>query len=259
MIIFKRKLFDEASDEGDSGAGDNSGGTDDKKLSLTQDELNKMMADNRKNLTKQNEKLLNELNQLKETSQLTNKEKEELQIRIDEIEQEFLSKEELAKRELNKKEKEYQKQLTSAQEESTFWKNQYSQATIARSIQDAAIQNKAVSPEQIVGLLASNTQIKETEEGSKNFQPVVNFKDIGEDGKPITLELSPMEAVKRMVELTDKFGNLFQGTAAGGLGGSSGSGSGKAPSLTSLKDTTNYMKWRKENPHADPMEFTKNG
>jgi hypothetical protein len=256
--MFLRHVYMDEADGDNSGSG---GGGDDggepEKLSLTQDELNKMMADNRKKLTKQNEQLLADLNKLKQTASMTTQEKEELETRITQMENQFLSKEELIKRENSKQQKQFEAELTTAKENSQFWQNNYSQATIARSLQDAAISNHAISPEQIVSMLAGRTVIKETEEGSKQYHPVVSFDDVSEDGKPITLELSPADAVKRMVELTDKYGNLFKGSAASGLGSTSGVRGDKAPKLESLKDTASYMKWRKENPHADPMEMSR--
>jgi len=50
--------------------------------------------------------------------------------------------------------------------------------------------------------------------------PKVKFPDTDKDGKSVILDLTVTEAVKRMKELTDQYGNLFKGTAAGGIGGS---------------------------------------
>src|ERR1017187_8689863 len=78
-----------------------------KKLSLTQTELNKMMADNRKKLTSQNQELITQLETLKEQTNLTVQQKEELETRIGQLEALNMTKEELLKKENAKKEKQY--------------------------------------------------------------------------------------------------------------------------------------------------------
>lgn len=249
MLLFE----EEGGDQGGQGGGGSEGegaSQEPKTITLTQEELNKMMADNRRKTTQENKELKDMLNQLQNQSQMTEQEKEELSQRLEELEKKNLTQEELTKRELAKAQKEHATQLKTAQDSSEFWKANYTQATIARSLQDAAIEHKAVSPEQIVILLAGSTRLKETEDN--NFAPVVDFNDVDDDGKAITLEMSPTDAVKRMVELPDKYGNLFQGNSSSGIGGDSGTG-GRSPKVD-LKDPEQYMKWRKENPGKDPME-----
>ena len=58
-----------------------------------QAELNTMMADNRKKLTGQNQDLVVQLEQLRTSTQLTQEDRDELQVRITQLEEKYMSKE----------------------------------------------------------------------------------------------------------------------------------------------------------------------
>jgi hypothetical protein len=221
-----------------------------------QEELNAMMAENRRKLTQQNTELVTQLEQLKQNTHLTQEQRDELQARITQLEQQYLTKEELAKRESQKVQKDYETQLNTIKQDNERWKNMYSSSTIERSLQDAAIEGEALHPGQIVDLLRGRTELNEVLENGRptgRFAPVIKFNDTTEEGKNVVLELAPGDAIKRMKELPDKYGNLFKGTATSGIGGSRGAdGSAPSPKLNDLmKDPVKYAKWRKENPDLD--------
>lgn len=221
-----------------------------------QDELNNMMADNRRNLTKQNQDLVNQLEQLKQNTRLTQDERDDLQSRINQLEEQYMSKEELAKREAAKAQKQYEQNIKNVTEERERWQNMYTSETIDRSLQDAAVEGEALHPTQIVEILRNKTQLVEgIEEGKPTgrYHPVIKFNDKNEDGQPVVLELSPVDAIKRMKELPELYGNLFKSTATSGLGESSAGGElMKSPSFNELmKDPVKYAEWRKKNPDLD--------
>lgn len=222
-----------------------------------QEELNAMMADNRKKLTQQNSELVTQLEQLKKNSALTHEERDELQTRITTLEEQYMTKEELAKREAGKKERKFTEQVNTITGERDTWKTMYSNETIDRSIQDAAVGGEALHPGQVVQLLRTQTQLVEviSENGEKTgrYTPVVKFNDKTEDGKPVVLDLSPSDAIKRMKELPEQYGNLFKGTASGGLGESGGAtGNVNQPSLKEItSNPVKYAEWRKKNPDLD--------
>lgn len=221
-----------------------------------QEELNTMMAQNRKKLTEQNQDLVTQLEQLKQSSNLSQTEKDELQVRITQLEQQYLTKEELAKREAQKNQKDFEMQLTTAKQQGEQWKGLYTSSTIERALQDAAVAGKSLQHDQIVDMYRSRTEMVEVLENGRptgRYTPIVKFNDINEEGKPVVLELSPADLIKRMKELPEKFGNLFEGTATGGTGGTRGA-DGSAPSVKLadlMKDPVKYAKWRKENPDLD--------
>ena len=94
---------------GDKGGSGGTGGEGAK--SYNQSQLNQMMADNRRKLTIQNEKLVGELTTLKDQANLTGQEKTELEGRIEKLQEQSMSKEEIAKREATKAIKAHTKEL----------------------------------------------------------------------------------------------------------------------------------------------------
>lgn len=222
-----------------------------------QEEVNTMMADNRRKLTAQNTELVTQLEQLKKNSALTSDEKSELQVKITQLEEQYMSKEELSKRESTKKQKQFETDLNTANDSSKKWEAMYSSSTIDRALYDAAVEADAIHPSQIVTLLQGNTQLVE-ENG--RYSPVVKFNDKSEDGKDVVLDLSPTETLKRMKELTDLHSNLFKSTQTSGVGGTGNAGgSTNHPKFDELMaDPVKYAKWRKENPDVDPVSLRKN-
>jgi len=217
-----------------------------------QEDLNSMMAENRRKLTKQNQDLIKQLQQIRETVQMTQQQRDELESRIEQLQEQFMSKEELAKREAQKFQKEHQKAVESLSSERDRWQKLYATETIQRSLQDAAIAGEALNAEQIVAMLGPSTHLSEvvdpTGQPTGRFQPLVKFNDINSEGEPVVLDLSPADAIKRMREL-EKHGNLFKGTATGGVGASGGGaagGGGTTQKLSEImKDPVKYREWRK--------------
>ena len=201
-----------------------------------QEDLNVMMADNRRTLNKQNTDLVTQLETIKQNANLTIEERDDLQVRITQIEEQYLSKEELAKRESTKQQREFDQNLKAANESSTKWQGMYSDSTIERSIFDAAVETEAIHPSQIVTLLKVDTILVESE---GKYSPVVKFNDVDEAGKNVVLELSPIEALKRMKELTSQHGNLFKGVKQGGVGGT-GNADGSNSNLPSLEELKEF-------------------
>src|SRR5690606_9268331 len=75
---------------------------------------------------------------------------------------------------------------------------------------------------------------------------MVRFQDKDKDGKSIVVKLPVPEAVKRMKELPEDFGYLFEAHTKGGVGGASGQ-PGQKVDIKNMS-TEQYLKARKENP-----------
>ena len=219
-----------------------------KKLSLTQSDLNRMMADNRKKLTTENENLVASLETLQETARMSDEERGSLADTIETLRKQTLTQEEIAKRELAKKQTEFQTTAKRLEVERDSWKERYTGALIGRSLVDAAVQHAAYDPEQITGILGSKTRLVETldDDGKPTGQHevMVDFDTVDSDGKSVTLTLSPAETVKSMKE-TERFANLFVAKGSQGLGlhGNEQAGSDAPPD-----DMNQYMEWRKRHP-----------
>ena len=215
---------------------------------FTQDELNKIVGEERRKQKTANDKLATELEALKNKASLSAQEREELELRVESLRSEHMTKEELAKQEKDKLDKKYKGELDTKTKEAETWRAKYTQSTINRSITDAAIATEAFSPKQIVAQLAANARlVEELDENNKptgDFVAKVRITDKGKDGKDVTLDLPVLEAVKRMSE-QDDFANLFKGKGTGGTG-SQNRGGGKALDATDLaKDPAAYRAARK--------------
>lgn len=257
-------LVYENEEGGEDNKGDGDGGGDDKgdqkPKTFTQEEVNKIMATNRRSLTQQNDKLVTELTTLKDQANLTTQEKSELEDRIEKLQEQSMTKEEVAKRTNTKAAKKHEEAIGIITKDRNAWQERYTKERVVTELTSAAIIAKSV-PEQIVMLLGSDTylspQLGDDGQPNGSYDTLVKFNDVAEDGQPVTLNLAPEAALKRMKELPDRFGNLFLNPGAGGMGGNSGSnsGSGAQQTVESLKDTNNYMAWRAKNPGKDPTEF----
>lgn len=218
------------------------------KKTFTQDELNKILADDRKKHQAQNQKVVLELENLKKSKTLTDKQKEELQTRIDEINNAMMTKEQLAAKDKEKLEKTYKEQLNSVTGERDTWKNRFTNSTINNVIIREAAVADAFDPDSLIALLGPNTRLAEDQDGEGaplgTFTPKVKFNDTDKEGKQVTLDLTIPEAVKRMKDIP-KYGYLFKNTAVGGLGGNSGAGGpGKKPNVKDMS-VSQYREHRK--------------
>ena len=219
-----------------------------KTISVTQTDLNRMMADNRKKLTTENESLASTLEGLQERVRMSDEERGGLSDTIETLRKQTLTQDELTKRELAKKQTEFQTTAKRLETERDSWKDRYTGATIGRSLVDAAVQHGAYDPEQITGILGSKTRLAEKvdEDGKVTGQHevIVDFDTVDAEGKPVTLALSPIETVKAMKE-AEKFANLFVAKGSKGLGltASEQGGSDGPP-----EDMAAYMEWRKRHP-----------
>ncbi len=214
---------------------------------FTQDQVNTMMAEDRRKHKKGTQAALEELEALKARANLTAKERTDLEGRIKTLNEQLLTKEELATQATTKMQTDFENQISGLTTERDDWKIRFTDANIIRSLTDAAVINNSFNPEQVVAILRQNTQLaEELDTDGKptgNFVPEVSFADKDKDGKPVTLKLSPADAVKRMSEM-DQYLNLFKGDGTGGLGGTTRPG-GKTPDIAELaKDPEKYRKAR---------------
>jgi len=232
-------------------------------ITLTQEKLNSMMAENRRTVSKQNETLLGELNTLKEQATMTATERGDLEERLEKLQEQSMTQEEIVKRNSKKAQVAHAKELDKLTKERDTWQSNYSAERINRSILDAATAAKVEVNEQIMDILGPKTYLgevlNEAGQPTGEYEPLVKFVDVDDDGNPTMLTLKPEDALKRMKELPERFGNLFTNPGTGGFGSTNGAGSGSGRNVTvdSLKDPAAYMKWRKENPGVDPTTLVK--
>lgn len=108
-----------------------------------------------------------------------------------------------------------EKRIAAAEEKARQWERRYKEATISHALKDAAAAQGAFNAEQVVALLRGMTKLveitdKATGKPTDQFKVVVDFPETSpKTGKPVTVEKTPEEAVKRMKELPGTYGNLF--------------------------------------------------
>ena len=217
---------------------------------FTQDDVNRLLAKEKRDFQSKQQTMINELEALKQKSTLTAEERTALENRLEELRNESLTKDELAKKDKDKLLKTHETEKTTLVKERDGWRNRYTDATIARALTDAAVANTAHVPSQIVSILRGQTRlVEELDEAGKpngNLIPKVTLQDKDKDGKSVTLDLTVSEAVKRMKDMEDYF-NLFKGEGTGGVGGTNrGGGSGTTRLTDVAADPLKYREARKK-------------
>lgn len=218
---------------------------------FSQKDVNRMLAEDKRKHQDQTKKALDELEALKTKATLTVKQRDELEQRMDELRSKSMTQEEILKRNADKAAQEAQDQIQQITGDRDAWQGRYTTSRIVTAITNSAVENKAFVPEQLVAILQPMTQlVEETDEEDEPtgvFSPKVRFPDTDKAGKPITLELSVPEAVKRMLEI-EKYQNLFEVEGVGGIGNrNKGSKPNSPTDIAQLaKDPEAYRKARKD-------------
>lgn len=217
---------------GDAGAGAVAGaGAGDANKTFTQEQLNKILADDRRKHQQQLAKVESSYKDLLANStNLSDKERHALEENLATVQGQLRTKEQQLAIEKKELETAYTGKLTAAEQKATQWESRYRDETIARSLHDAASVNDAFRPEQIVMVLKAKTKLVEEVDQKTNkptglFRPMVDFDDVDANtGEPITTTRTPQEAVKRMKELPEIYGNLFKSNVVSGIGSNSSTG-----------------------------------
>lgn len=242
---------DEETKEGETKENENKEGEGDpNKKSFTQDEVNKMVATERRKNEEKTKKIIGELETLKKSRNLTEQEQQHLSKRIEELQDQLLTKEQLAQKDKEKLQKEYTSTISQLETERDNWKSRFEKALVINAIHKASEEHEALDTSQIIALIQvqSPRVVQELDENGvpkDSFVPRVKMQDTDtKTGKEVTLDLTISEAVKRMKEKTENF-NLFKSTVNGGLG--LGSGAGRSDSdAPPIHDPAAYRKWRQK-------------
>lgn len=226
----------------------------DETKTFSQEDVNSFLAKEKRKTQDAQKQLATQLQEYKRTAELGGEEKAELEKQIEDLQKQYMTVEERSRQASDKAAKKHLKEVEDLSKEKESWKTRYTRSTIDAAIAQAAVTNKAIAVEQIALMLRPSAKLAEKldEEGKPTgiYEPRVDFQDLDKDEKPIMLDLTVAEAVKRMTELS-QYGNLFEGGKAGGLGGSSGTGK-KVGQVDLAKiareDPAQYRKLRKEQP-----------
>jgi chaperonin cofactor prefoldin len=219
---------------------------------FTQVEVNSILAENKRKLREQNETLVTELETLRSSKNLSQQEIDSLNQRIEGLQNQYMSDKEKAERERKRLLDEHKTAITSTSAERDTWKNRYTGERIQRDLTAAALEAEAFNASQIVDLLigkaALSEEVGEDGKSTGNLLTTVKITVPDEKGVPKEVVLSPSQAVTKMREMTERYGNLFKSKASGGTGGNNTGGStgGTLDVAKLAKDPKAWREHRKE-------------
>lgn len=190
---------------------------------FTQSEVDKLMADHRKGLQDQNRQLVSQLEEIRNTANLTVQQKEELEARITTLSQQHLTKEQQTAAELDKLKKKYDSDTKVLTEGANVWKSRFENQIATTQILAAADKHKAAKASQLVTMLGGRTKVVEVlDEAGKQtgiFAAQLTVQKIDPKTKqPIAVDVSIDEAIALMRE-DPEHGNLFLVDGKPGFGG----------------------------------------
>lgn len=240
----------------DDSEGDPKGDPKEPEKTFNQTQLNEIVEKRVAKMKSENRQMLSKFESLQGSLKTDNEGREALEIELDELRQRTLTQDEIQKREAKKAADKYTTDLEAAQSDAKTWKGEYNDLRISYEIKGASAHSKVLpeSFELVEAFLRPNTKMIEVrdDEGvtTGKTQTMVDFSDVDSEGKPIIAQMTVPDTLKRMSELPEKYGNLFEGKKISGTGRTSG-GSGPTGKLDPSKmDTDTYIKFRKENPDA---------
>lgn len=223
---------------------------------MTQTQLNEMVEKRVAKMKSDNRQMLSKLESLQGSMQTDTEGREAMELELDELRQRTLTQDEIQKREAKKAADKYTKDLEVAQEDAKTWQGEYNNLRISYEINAASAEHKVLpeSYELVEAFIRPNTKMVDIrdDEGviTGKSETMVNFSDVDSEGKPIVAQMTVPAVLKRMSDLPEKYGNLFEGQKISGTGGTSG-GAGPTGKIDPSKmDTEAYIKLRKENPQA---------
>lgn len=213
-------------DGGGTGGGDGGGssGSSGETGTYTKAELEKAVQAERTRLEQLNRKTVLDLQRIQQSAATTSEEKDALQKRIAELEQEYMSKEELARRAKEKSDKELTDKVQQLEQKSQYWEKLFQKQLKSTAIVSAAAEAGAKKPDMFLNLLNDNIQIAEVfgEDGKSTGNYEVKVKYSKKDGDKVKeLVLAPSDAFKFLREDSD-YSFLFNGDKTPGLGGTNG-------------------------------------
>jgi len=211
---------------------------------FTQEQVNKMLAEDKRKHKLQLEKTEKQLNEILESKNLSETERSKAEEAREDILKQLRTREEQAREDKKKLAGEYEIRLTAAEKRAVEAEKKYEESTIARSLQDAAVANDAFNPSILVTYLRGDAKLDAV------GNPMIKVTVTKEDGTTEEGLMTPMDAVARMKNDPDHFGGMFKSNIVSGVGGNSGGPNGGKNGKVNVKklSTEEYMRLRKEDP-----------
>lgn len=219
---------------------------------FTQEEVNKMLAENKRNLQKENQELVKQLEEIRSNANLSQQQKDELDARINTLTQQHLTEQQKLQLELEKVTKKYKTDTETLSSEAKKWQTNFHSTLITNSILEGATKHQAASSKQLLAMLGSQVKVVEevddTGKPTGRYVPKLPMTVIDpKTKKPVQMELDVVEAIGKLRE-DPEYSNLFLVDGKPGLGGNNmnldGSGN-KTPDFSKMTPAE-YQAWRKK-------------
>jgi len=180
---------------------------------FTQDEVNSLLANNKRELQKKNEELATQLEALRSTAGMSAQQKEELEARIEQLRTEHLSEAQQLQRKSAEWEKKHKTDTESLSKERDSWKGRFDSTLIENGIRAGSTKHAAASDEQMVALYGHKAKVVEIldDAGQPTGMFEVRLKVKQEDPKTkkdVEVELPIVEAIGELRKRPEN-ANLF--------------------------------------------------
>lgn len=244
--------------EGGAGAGGAGAGAGSSERTFKQAEVDAIIKKRLSKERTEKEQLLGQLQELRDTVNLTEEQRSGLEGQIQNLTDSLQSKEQQAALALKREQDKYAKEKDGLLSERDTWKNRFVDSTIKRSLTDAAVTAGAQDPSQIVMMFGGSTSLDEVKDSAGKptgeFAVLMKFQGINpETKKPEQMILPVSEAIQHMRE-NKLHANLFKATGVPGTGtdtsgaGKGGKDSSKMPEVSQFANPAEFQKayqeWR---------------
>jgi len=197
---------------------------------FTQDDLNKVLAEDRRKHQIKLQELETKLRAALDSNTLTEKDRKALQENLETVQGQLRSKEEQLLVEKKQLQEQYAVQLKEAHEKASFFETLYRDSTVDRALTDAAVKHEAFQPFQLVTQLRPLTKLvpevdPRTGKPTGKYKPMVEMQTVNQTtGEMETKAYTPEDAVKKMKDDPSTWGNMFRSGVVSGIGSSSATG-----------------------------------
>ena len=197
---------------------------------FTQEQVNEIVAKDRRNLEATLKKTEKQYQELLASQNLTEQERKALQANLEVVQGQLRSKEEQLLLEKKQVEEVYAGKLQEMEKRAVHFETLYRDSSIERALTDAAVKHEAFSPSQIVSLLRPQTKMLEetdpkTGRLTGKYKPMVEMQALNvTTGEMETKAYTPEDAVKKMKDTPEQWGNQFRSGVVSGIGAGTATG-----------------------------------
>ncbi|TXH08447.1 MAG: hypothetical protein E6R03_18200 [Hyphomicrobiaceae bacterium] len=180
---------------------------------FTQEQVNAMLAKNKRELQTKNEELATQLEALKQKTGLSEQEKADLESRIEQLRTEHLSESQQLQRKAAELEKKLKTDSETLSKERDSWKGRFDSTLIENGIRAGSVKHTAASDEQMIALYGHKARVVEIldDAGQPTGMFEVRLKVKQEDPKTkkdVEVELPIVDAIGELRKRPEN-ANLF--------------------------------------------------